>query len=163
MDFDANGNLYVISQDFDGNILIDSSQLPTTEVDADNNNIPQPTDVALISIDKDSGKFIAPEGTNFFGSDVKPITLGGYEVIGDYLGMAFHEDGSIYATYQQEPDDGVTELHQLNFGDFSSTAVVDLIGEVTLGSTATDVQALAFAVDADGTQILVGIDHADDD
>ncbi|MBL4700393.1 MAG: hypothetical protein JKX85_03965, partial [Phycisphaeraceae bacterium] len=166
MDFDSNGNLFVITQDYDGDINTDASGIDsdqTAVLDGVTINIPSTTDVALVGIDKDSGKFIAPENANFSTSDVRPILNSqGNEFTGDFRGMAFQSDGILYATYNVGPDaatgdltDG-TQLYRISTTNSGSVGAT-LIGDIDLGGT-TDVQSLAFALNADGDEILVGVD-----
>ncbi|MCX5658107.1 MAG: hypothetical protein NTW19_00090, partial [Planctomycetota bacterium] len=141
--FNNIGDLYVITQDFDGNAAVDADALPI------NNLTPPGTsglDVALIKVNED---FVT-----FNRDNVHSLTLNGLGVITPYTAMTFDPSTGQFLAASTGAAGSVLQGVNPNSG------VLTNLGAIILGNnTATTITGLAFAVDASDQTILVGLDN----
>jgi len=169
MEFDSNGELFFLTSDFGGQGSGDDSGVPDFFSEGQN---PQPQnadrDVALVRLGMPTGGGF---DANFTNGDVNVITRldeegRTIEAGLAYTGMAFRSDGVLFATALEVDDMGspeATQLHNLGVPPAAGTNIqLDNLG--TIGdSIITDI---AFTQsfnrnNGDTTDLLVGIDHAE--
>lgn len=175
MAIDDAGDLYVLTQDYDGNINTDSSDIPVGPQE-DIGGVPtdpkSTSDVAYI----DLGPVAGNTGL-FVDNDVHSIRVafegGFFETTNLFTGAAFDDNGDLYGALQLTDDQGqpiATELHRIDDpAAVAPGAVVNTLnlGEIDAGGT-TNIQGIAFTTiydindpNAADVDQLVGIDHAE--
>ncbi|MDP7692241.1 MAG: hypothetical protein QGG89_10410, partial [Vicinamibacterales bacterium] len=140
------------------------------------------SDVRAMAIDSASRMFVLTQtsalaevdpGTGLFLSSTG-VTEGGAGVTENYTGMAFDSGDALFAVLQQldAGDNTVTLLHEINPTTAAATTVgnVELISDVEVGEGedppaghATTIDAITFAVNINGVEILVGLDSSEID
>ncbi len=142
MAFDSTGQLYIITQDYDGDSTTDTS---TLAIDADSNT--SNFDVALVAVDKTTAQFA--------NSDATSITVGTFEVTVDFNAMAFDSSDNLFAISQASGESITSTLYAIN----SSTGASGSQSQVKVGEDGTKIDGLAFTTNFSGTEILVGTDN----
>ena len=152
LSFDDTGQMWILTQDYDADPTSDASGLDVnTETPPGKSNL----DVALISVDKANGHFVA--------ADIHSVLVGGLETTALYTGMAFDASNNVYAIATTTADDTTTNnLHRIadptGLGAGANVTAVDQ-GKVE-GAV---IVSLTFAEDISGGTVLVGMDYSQTD
>ncbi|MBI1369176.1 MAG: matrixin family metalloprotease [Planctomycetes bacterium] len=170
MAFRADGTLFFITRDYDGNGNADASGLASGPDPDGAGPLTAPTsnqDVALVNL----GLATAPGfDANFTNAEAQSITTGGFEITTRVTGMAFHPtNGQLFATSlildDQDAPTG-TNLLRMTVGAGATVAATN-VGTIDAGGDVI-IQAVAFTTTYNintgaETPILVGIDHSQAD
>lgn len=163
MAFDATGQLWVITQDYDNNPGADASGVPI------NNNAPPGNvsnrDVALIAVNKATATFA--------NANIHTIMVGTFETEVWFTAMVFEPSGNILAVGQPPAaaagGGGAAaaqpwQMFRLNVaggvGPGAPVAAVQIGGNVQAGAQQLEIHGLAFATNIFNQVILVGNDNS---
>jgi hypothetical protein len=157
IEFDATGQLYIITNNFDGDATVDASGRPVG-TDFDGNPVSAELDTALVAVDK--------AAATFANADAVPITVGGLEPNDyTYTAMAFSPSGLLYAVAQRAEDAEIASyLQQIDL--VTGVAIAMGAGPVAVDGDNAQIDGLAFAIipeTGQETQILVGMDRSQTD
>ena len=160
MAFDLDGELFIITRDYEP--TVDASDLPIGPAEGDAAEGPKsPLDVALIQVDKTRGNFDE-------AVDVQIIVIDGFEVTHRYTAMAFQTNTTLYAAARVvgDNDEASSVLHRMNVGGGGGTVDALPVGAITIREDADDqsgdatlIDGLAFAINRSEQEILAGLDN----